>query len=357
MANGQGALVQHARESCLQPTDTPGQVYLRCECGLDEETVLLLVRLRDGFTFDGPISVSATCSDALYEHSVQGMHKLGTIDNATPVLLSTVKSGVPVLPGSHFYLHVYFNLDSSAPPSQTAAEALPTVLAAIEEEKRKLSHLKEPGQEEELLAHICKPLPMPYCRNLEFVCKVARLRHDALYDARDLVDGLWTSCDYLQSGLVDRLHGTHFAKRRQDLSSELASLRSQHSPTKPTRKSAAPVQQVNPSWSPREGDDVMYTDDAGNERTVNVKGVLPDGHYKICWTRQTERRRLGHRDGRPLQADEVRSLRTGYDLVYAGYDVSVLRVLLDADDVDDDGVPRLEINITRVTTKVSPCRA
>ena len=48
MANGQGALVQHARESCLQPTHTPRQVYLRCECGLDEETVLLLVRLRDG---------------------------------------------------------------------------------------------------------------------------------------------------------------------------------------------------------------------------------------------------------------------------------------------------------------------
>jgi hypothetical protein len=77
----------------------------------------------------------------------------------------------------------------------------------------------------------------------------------------------------------------------------------------------------------------MYTDDAGNQRIVKVKGVLPDG-YKICWTRSTVRRKLCHCDGRPLKADEVRSLRTGYDLVYQGYDytdlVSVESVLFHA---------------------------
>ena len=39
--------------------------------------------------------------------------------------------------------------------------------------------------------------------------------------------------------------------------------------------------------------------------------------------------------------------------MYNGYDVTVLRVLADADNADEEGVPRLEIKISRITTKVS----
>lgn len=107
----------------------------------------------------------------------------------------------------------------------------------------------------------------------------------------------------------------------------------------------------------------MYRDDQGKERTVTVTSVLHEAgttRYKIHWHRQTERRKLAHCDGKALKADEVRSLRPGYTLVYDGYDVSVSRVLMDADNADDDGVPRLEIEIARITTKVSrppPARA
>ena len=355
-ANAQGAIVQHSRESCLHPTDTPGQVYLRCECGLDEKVgVLLLVRLRDGFTFNGPILVSAACSWHHDEHSVlrpADLGFLGVLDSTTPIVLTTVepdKRGVHVLPGSHFYLHVYFDLVSSAPPS--AADAPISVLAAIEEEKRKLSQL----QGEELRAHICEPLQLPHCRNLEYVCKMARLRHDALYEARELDASfeLEATCDYLQSGLCDRLQGPQFEQRRQELSSELASLRSQRSPAKRPRMSSLPVQTSSSSWSPTEGEAVMYRDDQAQERTVTVTSVMPGGLYKICWLRQTERRKLAHCNGSPLKAEEVMSLRPGYKLVYDGYDVSVSRVLMDADNADDDHVPRLEIEITRITTKVS----
>ena len=64
--------------------------------------------------------------------------------------------------------------------------------------------------------------------------------------------------------------------------------------------------------------------------------------YKIYWLRQTERRKLAHCNGSPLKADEVKSLRPGYNLVYNGYDVTVSRVLIDAHNADDDGVPRLD---------------
>ena len=356
-ANAQGPVVQYARESCLQPTDAPGRLFLRCECGLDERVgVLLLVRLRDGFTFNGPIPISAACSWHRDEHSALHPTLLGTIDSTTPIMLTTVqpdKLGICVLPGSHFYLHVYFDLALSAPPS--AADAPSSVLAAIEEEKHKLSQL----QGEELRAHICKPL-LPHCRNLEFVYKVARLRHDALYEARERETSieLETTCDYLQSGLCDRLQGPQFEQRRQELSSELASLRSQHSPTKRPRTSASSAQQPSSSWSPTEGESVIYRDDQGQERPVTVTSVLRGGkegttRYKICWPRQTERCKLYHCNGSPLKADEVKSLRPGYSLVYNGYDVTVSRVLMDAEDADDDGVPRLEIDITRITTKVS----
>ena len=115
-----------------------------------------------------------------------------------------------------------------------------------------------------------------------------------------------------------------------------------------------------PSWRPKPGESVLYRDDEGKERTVTVTSVLHDDDeagttsYKICWVRQTERRRLAHCNGNPLKKEELRSLRVGYKLVYNGYDdVSVARVLMDADQVDDDGDPRLEIEITRITTKVS----
>jgi hypothetical protein len=357
-AHGMGPLKQHARETCLQPTRLPGRVYLRCECCLDvAEGVLLMVRLRDQFTLNGPIPVSAACSWHRDEDSVahNAMTELGAIDNAKPLLLTTVKPanlGISVLPGSHFYLHVYFDLASSALPSATGAP--PTTLAAIEEEKRKLQVLQSAAGQE-LLAHICKPLSLPHCRNLEFVYRVARERHEALCKARehDKAFELEASCDYLQSGLVDRLCGPHFAQRRQDLSTELASLRSQHSPTKPPRCARG---DGAPSWRPSKGETVLYRDDQGQERSVVVTSVLDEAgttKFEICWERQTERRKLFHCDGRPLKAEEVRSLRPGYDLVYNGYDVSVLRVLMEADNADDDGVPRLEIKIVRITTKVS----
>ena len=72
--------------------------------------------------------------------------------------------------------------------------------------------------------------------------------------------------------------------------------------------------------------------------------------YKIYWIRRTVRSRLAHVDGRPLKAEEVRSLRPGYDLVFYGYDVSVKRILMD--DPDNDGVPTLDIKITRITNEV-----
>ena len=62
---------------------------------------------------------------------------------------------------------------------------------------------------------------------------------------------------------------------------------------------------------------------------------------------------MAHRNGNPLKKDEVGSLRPGYELVYNGYDVSLLRVLKGADEADDENVPRLEIKIARTTTKVS----
>lgn len=357
MASGLGLLAQHARESCLQPTETPGQLYLRCECGLDEKAgVQLLVRLRDGFAFNGPIPVSAAGSWHRDEHPVRDLTPLGTIDSTTPIIFQTVQPGnlgVHVLPGSHFYLHVYFDLALSSPPSAAAPSS---VLAAIADENLKLSKL----QGEELRAHICNPLLLPYCRNLEFVYKVARLRHDALYDARerDRSFELETTCDYLQSGLCDRLQGPQFEQRRQELSKELASLRSQHSPIKRPRTSASPAQQPSCSWSPTEGESVMYRDDQAQERPVTVLSVLHNGEegtprYKISWLRQTERRKLAHCNGSLLKAKEVDSLRPGYNLVYNGYDVTVSNVLRDIDNRDDDGVPRLEIEITRITTKVS----
>ena len=70
-ANRLGPLMQYARETCLQPTHKPGQVYLRCECGLEEEDVLVQVRVRDGFTFNGPIHISAGFSWHRDEQSVQ----------------------------------------------------------------------------------------------------------------------------------------------------------------------------------------------------------------------------------------------------------------------------------------------
>ena len=102
----------------------------------------------------------------------------------------------------------------------------------------------------------------------------------------------------------------------------------------------------------------MYQDDEGMRRVVTVSRVLPDPdgadpRYEIWWIRQTERSKLWHRDGRQLRAEEVRSLRPGHELVYNGYDVTVLRVLADADNADEEGVPRLEIKISRITTKVS----
>ena len=473
-ANRLGPLMQYARETCLQPTHKPGQVYLRCECGLEEEDVLVQVRVRDGFTFNGPIDISAGISWHRDEHSVQCLTVLGRIDSTTPMILQTLnpgKVGVRSVLGSHFYLHVYFDLSSSAPPSASDA---PTTLAAIEEERHKLSRL----QGDELRAHVCKPLRLPHCRNLEFVYKVARLRYEELLKAweRDRNFELTTICDYLQSGLCDRLQGPHFDQRRKDLSSDLASLRRQNSPITRPRQGAAPpggdggdgggdggggeggggkgggdggVQRAqpaeqlgnkpsdakerrkesaswgkglskgflsrpkkqkrlpaqppapvgvvshaesggeggggegggdggggdggggdggggggggegDPSWRPKPGESVLYRDDEGKERTVTVTSVLHDDDeagttsYKIFWVRQTERRRLAHCNGNPLKKEELRSLRVGYKLVYNGYDdVSVARVLMDADQVDDDGDPRLEIEITRITTKVS----
>ena len=216
MASGQGPLVQYARESCLQPTSVPGRVFLRCEAGLDDATgVLLLVRLREGFEFNGPVSVLADCSWHRDEHSTgQTPTELGTITEQTPVLITDVQPrniGVNVLRGSHFYLHIYFDLLSSSPPSASAPFS--TVRAAIEQESLELSALRG----EELRARVCKPLQLPHCRNLEYVYKIAKVRHDALDDERqrDRSFELEASCDFLQSGLVDRLTGQHFALRRK----------------------------------------------------------------------------------------------------------------------------------------------
>ena len=351
-AVGQGPLVQYGREACLQPTHTPGQVFLRCECGLEQGDVLLLVRVRDGFTFNGPIHISAGFSWHRDEQSVQHLTALGAINNATPILLSTVSPrsiGVGHLPGSHFYLHVHFDLASSAPPS-AASDAPSTTCAAIEVERHELSRL----QGDSLRDHICNPLPLPHCRNLEFVYKVARLRYEALFAEwqRDRSFELETTCDYLQSGLCDRLQGPHFEQRRKDLSADLMSLRSQNTPTKGTKRASAP------SWIPAVGDTVMYRDDKAEERPVEVTEIIHGDEpgakrYKISWVRQTERKNLAHRNGTPLKKEEVGSLRPGYELVYDGYDVSLLRVLKGADEADDENVPRLEIKIVRTTTKVS----
>ena len=366
MASGhQGPLVQYARESCLQPTSVPGRVFLRCEAGLDDAAgVLLLVRLREGFEFNGPVSVLADCSWHRDEHSTgQTPTELGTITEQTPVLITDVQPrniGVDVLRGSHFYLHIYFDLLSSSPPSATASSS--TVCAAIEQESLELSALRG----EELRARVCKPLQLPHCRNLEYVYKIAKVRHDALDDERqrDRSFELEASCDFLQSGLVDRLTGQHFALRRKELSAELASLRAQQHTPKRQRTNAPPAHQASPptraapSWALSENESVMYQDDEGMRRVVTVSRVLPDPdgadpRYEICWIRQTERRKLWHRDGRQLRAEDVRSLRPGHELVYNGYDVTVLRVLADADNADEEGVPRLEIKISRITTKVS----
>ena len=88
--------------------------------------------------------------------------------------------------------------------------------------------------------------------------KVTVLRLRTLEDAhaRDKSLELEKSCDFLQSGLIDRLHGQHFAKRRKELSEDLASLKRQHSPTKRPRNSAAAS-----SWAPTENDDVKYRDE------------------------------------------------------------------------------------------------
>lgn len=353
MDRREGPLRQHALETCLRPTDRPGQVYLRCEGGLDDKQgVLLLVKLRDGFTFNGPIPVSAAGSWHRDEYSISHVSPLPTIDNTTPLLLSTVTPenvGVGTLPGSHFYVHVYFDLTKSEPPSTAYAPS--ATLIAIDEEKETLSQLKGKALRE----HICKELPMPHCRNLEFVCKVARLRLEALHTARehDKSFELNASCDYLQSGLVDRLRGPHFAQRRNELSSELTALGSQNTPRKRSRGTERSMPPDASSWRPSEGDNVKYRDDEGTSRIVTVGRVDEwdaTGQCEIWWIRNTTRDKLAHTNFRPLKKEEVQQLSLGDELLYNGYEVTLACDPQQAEFQNDD---HLDIKITRFTTKVS----
>jgi len=330
-AQGQGPLKQYARESCLQRSDTPGQVYLRCECDVEgAQGLLLMVQLRDGFTFTGPIPIKYSLIRHGDEHFEANATPLGSIDSLRPVLLSNV--GFGVLPDSRVRLHVYFDLSSSAPPS--ASDPAQSLSDAINEEKETLRQ-KEGN---ELQAHVCTPLPHPHDGNLEFVYSVARLRCDAVRAARERDTNFelaQESYDYLRSGLVDRLQGEHFAQRRQELLTMLG---------------------VAPNWRPSIGDTVLYRDANGDDHFATVTGVIENWptRYAIFWIRQTQRSKLAHVNGQPLKADEVRSLLPGHPLVYDGYDVTVERVLREGDNADDDGVPRLEIKISRITSNVRP---
>ena len=97
-----------------------------------------------------------------------------------------------------------------------------------------------------------------------------------------------------------------------------------------------------------------------SRHSVTVRRVLPnhDGegttYYRIAWCRQTERKKLYHLDGRPLRAADVVPELKGSRLVYLnGLEVSVQCVYMEAENADDDGVPRLEIEFECVTTQLT----
>ncbi len=358
------------REQNLQPTSNAGIVYLPCEARLDhQEGVRIVVRLREDVRFGGAsVAVWAGASWSRDEHSVpeDRLVRLGFLSEASPIVIDTVNPsavGVHTAPGSHFYVLVFFDLTACPPPALApTSTALRDIEDALREEREELRALNGVPLRDRAM----RPLPLPHSRNLEFVYKVANLRLDRLVEVSSHDDELQpaTACEFLQSVLVDRLHGPWPTALRRELAIRLEGLRN-HSPARKRTRDGGPVAAPSAvgatSWQLLSvNEPAMYTDAEGKERTVQVRRVLNDydgegsTYYEITWERQSQRSKLCHSDGQALAKVEVVPILKGKTLIYKdlGCDVKVLRVLTGGEEVDDEGVPCIEIEFTRKTTRL-----
>ena len=348
---GSHAVKEYSRETSLQSFSCASKetyVYMRCEAGLETpEGVQLLLRVRDGFKLAAQVPVLGVCSWYDDGDSVPAAEweDLGNISQERPVIITPVvpsRRNVRTIPGSHFTVLVALDISRGAPKACYQAQLM-SPRAALKAEEEDLAQLG--GQD--LIARVKQQPRGDLARNLEFLCEVVSLRLARLGSARHTIeeDMIKETREWLQAAIVDRLQGRHFQERRRQIAKDLYELASSGSPRKRQRVEAQP-DLVVPGTA-------LYKDAEGRLRPVQLVS-FSDGLYRIWWERRTERSRLRHLDGSQLTPTECRSPATvGTRLLYqATYDeVTVLKLLSEAEELDDDGVPGLQIKFTRSTLR------
>uniref|UniRef100_A0A7S4FAE7 Uncharacterized protein n=1 Tax=Chrysotila carterae TaxID=13221 RepID=A0A7S4FAE7_CHRCT len=317
--SGVGSLKQYSRSHSLRPSMTAGHVVLCCEGQLHEPKMQLLVQLREGFKLNGPVPVEGAWAWAADEvlafdrDSLITWEEIGTLSPDTPVLLR------PVDPSSQGIMeqdcHVYILLRFDLTKSTLNFTGWPSnPLNCLEEHVKKLAATS--GQQ--LLNLLCMPPDVEWSNNMEFLCRLAARRCDAIEcvidEQRFNKEELQGARDWIMSTLIDRIWLPSYAERRKESADRLKGLvanspamkktrqvRPQDAPVTPgqERDSSTPVeaQPVNGTeWKPQVGVDALYKDGTeGKERIVRVT-AYNDGTelYQIEWYRHTTAELLLH---------------------------------------------------------------
>ena len=356
---GEGALKQYSRSRALQPSKKQGCVFLSCEGTLDVDQLQLLIQLREGFDInstevgvDAAWAWSANEEMAFDNETRAEWQDLGKLSQETPAIISTVNPAEVNLQaqGCHFHVLVRFSLGSFG----VAFCGWPATPVGILQ-----NHVRDLNSNigKKLLELLCAPPAPEWGNNLEFLCRLANRRCDAIDNLigkkETDKDDIQRVSDWIMSSIIDRIWGRAYSQRRLQTTERLkAALALAGTPAGKKHKS----HHEYTAWKPVEGGQANYRDAGeGRVRVVQVVKFLTDtGLYQVHWTRHTmPEKLLDSNTLKPLADASYKSNTAGQPPVVQGQwlvftttneKVKVVRCY-----PDGDGGVGVEIEVTRYT--------
>jgi hypothetical protein len=360
-----------------------GRAFVSCEVPVERNKVKIIVRMREGFVMDagqtigleGCVIPRTDNGGQDIETDVNCWHRLPTLRAGHPMAIfdhDLTREHGRVSSGMHYQVLVRFDLSCGCPKFRGLFEPWQALL----DEEAELKRVIELVDETEILDHVCKQQTQWGGSNAEFLCQVAERRIEALETLEqrnstpltqrrgdDVATRVYES---MCSFFIDRIIGAQWAKRRKEIEKRLREL-TQAATTPNSKRQRTSGGGSDGTWELAPGKDALYRSAAAVLKPVQVVSYDAETTlYLVTWERQTERRRLEHPNGGgPLRAEECRigaaggvPSAMGARVIYKDPDpdgsgeekATIMKFHQSADELDDDGVPRVTIQLERHTS-------